>query len=461
MSLPAATSPDQRVPLASVRRMFEGVIPAVMCTAAADGTPHICYLSQAEYIDDEHVALSFQFFNRSRANVLATGRVSLTVDDPYTASGIRLRLQYLRTETDGPLFERMKAKLAGIASHAGMDKVYRLLGSDVYRVLDVRRVEGRRELTAPAPRCELRSAARLLIDRISACTDLAMLLDETMAGLREHLLIDHAMLLLVDRASQRLYTMASVGYEASGLGAEMAIGQGVAGIAAREGVPIRIGHLTLWQVYSRSMRSRTEALGLGEVAGDEIPLPGLAAPRSQLAVPLKLMGRVIGVLLAESQLDQHFSHDDEDALAMVATPLALALSLLQPVEQDLPASMGAGGPAAPPAHSDAGHPPVTVRRYARQESVFIGDDYLIKGVAGAILWRLLQRYVQEGRVAFSNRELRLDASLKLPDVTDNLEARLILLQRRLAERDAPVQIRKTGRGRFEIEVARPLLLVEA
>src|SRR5690606_18619762 len=162
--------------------------------------------------------------------------------------------------------------LAGIASHEGMDKVFRLLGSDVYRVLDARRIEGQRELTAPAPRCELRSASRALIDRISACTDLAMLLDETMAGLREHLLIEHAMVRLVDRRNERPSTLASVGSEHSGLGAEMAIGQGVAGIAAREGVPIRIGHVTLWQAYARSMRERTEALGLGQVASPEIPL---------------------------------------------------------------------------------------------------------------------------------------------------------------------------------------------
>jgi len=103
---------------------------------------------------------------------------------------------------------------------------------------------------------------------------------------------------------------------------------------------------------------------------------------------------------------------------------------------------------------------VTVHHHPPTHSVFIDQDYLIKGVAGAILWRLLRCWQQEGRQDFSNRELRLDASLGLPDVADNLEARLILLQRRLAERASPMQIVKTGRGCFRLEVRAALNLVE-
>jgi hypothetical protein len=103
-------------------------------------------------------------------------------------------------------------------------------------------------------------------------------------------------------------------------------------------------------------------------------------------------------------------------------------------------------------------PPVTVRHYAENDSVFFGDDYLIKGVAGAILWTLLREH-EAGRSSFANRELRLDPRIRLPDISDNLEARLILLQRRLLEREACVRIEKTGRGRFRLCVARPLQLV--
>ena len=71
---------------------------------------------------------------------------------------------------------------------------------------------------------------------------------------------------------------------------------------------------------------------------------------------------------------------------------------------------------------------------------------------------MLPEYAGQGRTEFSNRELRLDASLKLPDVSDNLEARLLLLQRRLAEHGGGLRIDKTGRGRFRLVVELPVEL---
>ena len=66
-----------------------------------------------------------------------------------------------------------------------------------------------------------------------------------------------------------------------------------------------------------------------------------------------------------------------------------------------------------------------------------------------------------GRSEFSLRELRLAGhELRLPEVQDNLSVRLLLLQRRLAERGAAMQIHRTGRGRFRIALQRPLRLME-
>ena len=101
-----------------------------------------------------------------------------------------------------------------------------------------------------------------------------------------------------------------------------------------------------------------------------------------------------------------------------------------------------------------------MRHYRSNHSVFVNDTYLIKGVAGAILWKLLRDHERTGRQDFSNRELRLDPSLRLPGVADNLEARLLLLQRRLQENNPPMRIEKTGRGRFRLCVACPVLLEE-
>ena len=170
--------------LFAVRRMMEGVMPPSLVTASADHVPNVSYLSLAEYVDPLHVALSYQFFNRSRENVLATKRASLTLDDPYTGGGVVLQLEYQRTETEGPVFERLRAKLMGVASHVGMDKVFHLRGADIYRVLEMRRVPGRKELPAAQPRVDLPTNSRLLSERMANCEDLADLLDTLLVRAR-------------------------------------------------------------------------------------------------------------------------------------------------------------------------------------------------------------------------------------------------------------------------------------
>ena len=90
--------------------------------------------------------------------------------------------------------------------------------------------------------------------------------------------------------------------------------------------------------------------------------------------------------------------------------------------------------------------------------MFLDDVYLIRGVAGAILWKLVGEFLRSGRREFTNRELRLAPELRLPDVQDNLEVRLLLLQRRLAEQQAAIRLEKAGRGRMRLTVTRALNL---
>lgn len=450
------TGTDPGLTLFGVRRMMEGVVPPTLCTASADGIPNVNYLSLAEYVDPQHVALSYQFFNRSRDNVLATRRAALTLDDPYSGAGVVMQLEYLRTETEGPVFERIRAKLAGVASHSGMDKVFHLNGADIFRVLELRRVPGRKEMPATSPRCDLPANSRRLSERMAQCGDLAELLDITLKGLSELLLIDHSMLWLLDSARGSMVLLASHGYATSSTGAEIPLGDGLAGTAAHEGVPIRVGHMMNMQTYGRAARRRASAQGLDQVPKQEIPLPGLKEPRSQLAVPLRARGHVLGVLFVESEHNQYFGYDDEDALMLLGGQLAVALTLMHPADADGAASAPfmparAVGPAL-------SGPPLRLRRYAQDNSVFVDDQYLTRGVAGAILWKLADAFVNTGRCEFTNRELRLAPELRLPDFQDNLEVRLVLLQRRLAEFGAAMQIEKTGRGRFRFSVTRPLAM---
>lgn len=437
----------------AIRPCLEGTIPSAIATCAPDGTPNVAYLSHVHYVDAGHVALSYQFFNKTRRNVLATGTAAVLVVDPDTAAQYRLALRYLRTETEGPLFEYMKARLAGIASHAGMAKVFRLEGSDVYRVLSVERVGGR-VLPCPQARPGLLAPLRACSRRLAACTELGELLDAALAGLEAHFGVRHAMLLLLDESGERLYTVASRGYGTSGVGSEVPVGAGILGVAARERTPIRIGHLAREYLYLDAVRKGMRKAGVDPRLETEIPLPGLADSRSQLAVPVLRGEALIGVLYAESPHEMAFGHEHEDALVALADTLGLAFASLAASAE----AQGAPGGPRPTARRAAGEP-VTVRHYAADDSVFLGCDYLIKGVAGAILWALLGEHARSGRADFTNRELRLDPAIPLPELCDNLEARLILLQRRLDERGACVRIEKTGRGRFRLKVERPLELV--
>ena len=49
-------------------------------------------------------------------------------------------------------------------------------------------------------------------------------------------------------------------------------------------------------------------------------------------------------------------------------------------------------------------------------------------------------------------------ALRRPEFAENLEARLVLLQRRLKERDCPIRLEKAGRGRLKLCVPGALVL---
>ncbi len=449
------------VDLAEVRPCLEGVIPAMVATTSADGTPNVAYISQVYYVDEGHVALSFQFFNKTRQNLLAHPRSTLLVLNPLNAVFYRLHLRYLRTEEEGPVFESMKAQLAGIASHSGMADVFRLRGSDIHEVIEVERLP-QEPLAEPLPPTPGKPPALAVLRRasarLSAARSLGAVLEATLDVLEKELAMPHAILLILDAASKRLYTVASRGYATSGVGSEIALGDGVIGVAARERTPVRIGHMTSAYLYSRAMRDSLSCDGGSGPAGTDIPYPGLPEPHSQLAVPLLSAGRVTGVLFVESPVDMRFGYDEEDLLVALGGQLGAAIDLMQEAETVCTEEEPAGAAAAEPP-MQAG-PALRVRHYRSNDSVFVNNNYLIKGVAGAILWKLLQDGQRQGRSEFTNRELRLDASLRLPDVADNLEARLLLLHRRLAEQCPQLRIQKTGRGCFRFEALRPVELEE-
>ncbi|QDQ26027.1 GAF domain-containing protein [Chitinimonas arctica] len=425
-----------------IRACFDGGLPCQIASCSVDGVPDVCEIGQLHFVDAQHVALPYAHTGTLRRNLLVNPRLSACVTHPASAARFRLALEYQRTESEGPLFVGMRAKLAG--SNGAIP----LLGADICRVLAVEALPGPR-LPLPPPPCNRLAAVRQLSQRLAAADELSQAFDLVLDGLAGQMGIDHALVLCVDESGKWLYTVASRGYAQSGVGSEVEIGRGLIGIAAQFRHPIRLASLT--SDYGHA------ALQGGSVPmGGEIPFPTLHQPHSQLAVPIEAGNWLAGVLYVESAETRRFDFEDEDALVAVAQQLGLAMRwLTRPVEAPEPVPEPPSPPAAPPVGS-----PVTIRYFATSQSVFIDEDYLIKGVAGAVLWLLLNDHARDGRCESSNRALRLDPRLRLPDYDDNLDTRLLLLQRRLAERCDYLFLDKLGRGRIRLRVERPLRLVD-
>jgi adenylate cyclase len=459
--------------LRSLKHCFEGVLPATIATASRDGVPNVANLSHVTFVDDRHVALSRQFFNKTSRNVIENPRALVTVWDPVTFERYQLRVRYLRTETTGPLFERMALRIDAIASHTGMTGVFRLIGADVCAVDSIEHIT---EHLGPAKcplsledelpaapgevpaheRDELWTLHRLCL-RMNRATDLAGLLSQVLASLDEDFGFSHGKVLLLDESGQHLFAVASRGYEESGVGAEVALGEGLIGTVAKERRILRLGHLENEMRYGRAVRAEVTLRSEGQPLRPEIPLPGLKDAQSYLALPLEVQERLIGVLALESRNPAAFASWHEAFLGIVAAQVAGGIDRL--ASPDLPED--APLPAPPPKPAPR---PSRRRReivfYQNDDCVFVDGEYLIRNVPGRILWKILRTHGSSGRCEFSNRELRLDPALGLPAIKDNLESRLILLRKRLEQKCPDIRLPPRGRGRFGIELDCDLALDE-
>jgi adenylate cyclase len=124
-----------RVALEQVRDCMEGVLPAVIATCAADGTPNVTYLSKVMFVDAEHLALSNQFFSKTVSNLGQNPRAQVTLIRPKDGRQVRIDVVFERSESTGELFEQVRAEIDAIASIMHMEAVFRLRSVDVYRVL--------------------------------------------------------------------------------------------------------------------------------------------------------------------------------------------------------------------------------------------------------------------------------------------------------------------------------------
>lgn len=119
---------------------FEGVLPAVVATASADGIPNVTYISQLHYVNDQHVALSRQFFNKTARNVTENPFLQIIIICPVSYNVYKILLRFIESQASGELFEKMKLQLEIIAGVQGMTEVFNLLSADVYEIIEIERI---------------------------------------------------------------------------------------------------------------------------------------------------------------------------------------------------------------------------------------------------------------------------------------------------------------------------------
>ena len=128
------TLPDE------IRPVLDNGTPAVMVTCSADGVPNVTVISQVYYVDESHVALSFQFFSKTIRNVRENPRAYVCVSDMERDGAWVLQMEFRRSETEGRIFDAMDMQIEAIASATGMSGIFKLRAADIYRVLSIEKL---------------------------------------------------------------------------------------------------------------------------------------------------------------------------------------------------------------------------------------------------------------------------------------------------------------------------------
>lgn len=138
--------------------------------------------------------------------------------------------------------------------------------------------------------------------KLATVLDLDQLLVEILGVVRETLHVPRCAVLLVDRKVEALVLRKSVGYVVPE-GLRIPLGKGVTGLVAASGEPLVVA----------------------DVSQDPRYITGVRGGRAEVAVPIRLDDRVIGVLDAESLETGAFNDDDAKLLAALADQVAVAL----------------------------------------------------------------------------------------------------------------------------------------
>ncbi|MDH5673835.1 MAG: pyridoxamine 5'-phosphate oxidase family protein [Myxococcales bacterium] len=126
--------------LAAARASLDAALPATLSTVGADGMPNVTYISKVLYVDGQHVALTNQFFRKTRANLEHNPHATVMIVDPKDCQQFLLTLEFDSSLEAGPVFEQLRAELDAIATMMGLSDIFRLASAYLFRVHACERV---------------------------------------------------------------------------------------------------------------------------------------------------------------------------------------------------------------------------------------------------------------------------------------------------------------------------------
>lgn len=158
------------------------------------------------------------------------------------------------------------------------------------------------------PKFDVPAETLAVLAEITQEINASLNLDEVLATAAAQIkrLIDYEIfaVLLPEESTNQLYFRFAIGHRSEVVEHwRIPMGDGIIGAAASTGLPVRVG----------------------EVQGDPRYLSAVDGVRSELAVPLIVRGRVVGVLDIESSQPDYFTPDQQNILTLVAARIGTAI----------------------------------------------------------------------------------------------------------------------------------------
>lgn len=121
-----------------MQRAFDGVIPFIIGTFDARGMPNITFMSQLFYVDEQHLAISHQFMNKTWRNLLLNPVFMTFVTNPDTMAMWKIKLEFLEQKEEGPVFEEIEMQLMALATPEGIN--FKLHSALICKIIAIEKV---------------------------------------------------------------------------------------------------------------------------------------------------------------------------------------------------------------------------------------------------------------------------------------------------------------------------------